>query len=302
MKRWAVGLVVLLGVSWGVISLAVDFDGDGKADIAIFRPSTGMWAVRSITNRVYYGHAGDIPIPGDYDNSGYTNIAIFRPSTGLWSIRNLTRVYFGATDDQPLAGGGQTFNRNCFYVDHANCRVGIGAWSPTQRLHVSGYGNERILVESLGAHNVELNLKNNATTWAIYNKADDGSLRFFNGGDKVTLESSTGNVGIGGNPYYKLYVGGAVMLQGQSSSPLISNFAAGIYAYPTTNTELWAMDGMGNTALLSPHDPETGEWIFYSKNLRTGRVVRVDMERLVRKIEELTGEQFMVERWEKPLD
>ncbi len=46
---------------------------------------------------------------------------------------------------------------------------------------------------------------------------------------------------------------------------------------------------------LSPHDPETGEWIFYSKNLKTGKTVRVNMEKLVKAVEKLTGEKFMVE-------
>ena len=43
----------------------------------------------------------------------------------------------------------------------------------------------------------------------------------------------------------------------------------------------------------------TGEWIFYSRNIKTGRVVKVDMERMIRKIQELTGEKFMAENWEK---
>ncbi len=59
--------------------------------------------------------------------------------------------------------------------------------------------------------------------------------------------------------------------------------------------ELFAKDGTGNVTQISPHDPETGEWIFYSKNVKTGKVVRVDMERLVKAVEKLTGEKFMVE-------
>ena len=59
--------------------------------------------------------------------------------------------------------------------------------------------------------------------------------------------------------------------------------------------ELWVKDGAGNTTQISPHDPETGEWIFYSKNIKTGRVVRINMEKLVKAVEELTGESFMVE-------
>jgi hypothetical protein len=42
----------------------------------------------------------------------------------------------------------------------------------------------------------------------------------------------------------------------------------------------------------------TGEWIFFSKNIRTGRVVWVDMERLVKAVEKVTGEKFMVENFE----
>jgi hypothetical protein len=59
--------------------------------------------------------------------------------------------------------------------------------------------------------------------------------------------------------------------------------------------ELWVQDGGGATTQISPHDPETGEWIFYSKNVKTGKTVRVNMERLVKAVEKLTGEKFMVE-------
>jgi hypothetical protein len=58
--------------------------------------------------------------------------------------------------------------------------------------------------------------------------------------------------------------------------------------------EIFVHDGTFETQ-ISPHDPETGEWIFYSKNVKTGRVVRIDMERLVKTVEKLTGETFMVE-------
>ncbi len=67
--------------------------------------------------------------------------------------------------------------------------------------------------------------------------------------------------------------------------------------YSTTG-ELFVEDGAGNVTQISPHDPETGEWIFYSKNIKTGKVVRVDMERLVKAVEKLTGEKFMIETYE----
>ena len=79
-----------------------DFDGDGSSDIAIFRETTGLWAVRGIT-RSYFGAEGDIPLPGDYDGDGSTDISVFRPSVGLWAIRGVSRSYFGMETDFPLA-------------------------------------------------------------------------------------------------------------------------------------------------------------------------------------------------------
>ncbi|MDP8215249.1 MAG: cellulase family glycosylhydrolase [Candidatus Euphemobacter frigidus] len=78
-----------------------DYDGDGSSDVALFRPSTGFWAVRGIT-ACYFGKEGDIPTPGDWNGDGTTEIALFRPSTGLWSVRDGDRLYFGKEDDIPV--------------------------------------------------------------------------------------------------------------------------------------------------------------------------------------------------------
>jgi len=78
-----------------------DYDGDGTKDIAIFRRTTGLWALRGIT-RAYFGGNIDEPIPGDYNDDGNSDIAIFRESSGLWAVRGLTRGYFGTTGDIPL--------------------------------------------------------------------------------------------------------------------------------------------------------------------------------------------------------
>ncbi|GBD96373.1 MAG TPA: hypothetical protein ENG83_09985 [Nitrospirae bacterium] len=70
------------------------------------------------------------------------------------------------------------------------------------------------------------------------------------------------------------------------------NQEASIYS---ASGELWVMDGAGNDTQISPHDPKTGEWIFYSKNVKTGRVLRVNMEELVRDMEKLTGKKYLIE-------
>ena len=81
---------------------AADLNGDGTGDIAIFRASSGLWAVRGVT-RVYFGGGSDEPVPGDYDGNSADDVGIFRGTSGLWAVRGETRVYFGTLGDIPVA-------------------------------------------------------------------------------------------------------------------------------------------------------------------------------------------------------
>jgi hypothetical protein len=49
------------------------------------------------------------------------------------------------------------------------------------------------------------------------------------------------------------------------------------------------MDAAGNATLLSPHDSETNEWIFRSKHTPTGKVLKIDVEKMLRFINEHFG-------------
>jgi len=66
-----------------------DYDGDGRADYAVFRPSTGTWIIqqsRAGLTQFQFGTSKDKPIPADYDGDGKTDRAVFRPSEGNWYI------------------------------------------------------------------------------------------------------------------------------------------------------------------------------------------------------------------------
>jgi len=99
MVMWGVSIVHLEAPSTS--STKYDFDGNGTADLSIFRPSNSLWAVK---DQIYqtFGKSGDIPVPADYNGDGKTDIAIFRPSTGLWAIKGQPYVSFGKNGDIPV--------------------------------------------------------------------------------------------------------------------------------------------------------------------------------------------------------
>ena len=66
-----------------------------------------------------------------------------------------------------------------------------------------------------------------------------------------------------------------------------------VYAKDDSGTaEVYVKDGAGNETKISPHN-QTGEWEYYSVNKSTGKTVRINMEKMIRKLEEITGETFI---------
>ena len=42
-----------------------DYDGDGRADIGVFRPAHGLWSVKDVTRITSPPGEKDYPVPGD---------------------------------------------------------------------------------------------------------------------------------------------------------------------------------------------------------------------------------------------
>lgn len=84
---------------------------------------------------------------------------------------------------------------------------------------------------------------------------------------------------------------GDLLTMDDTTAPPTPSNAAHLYA---KSGEMYVMDTGGNETQISPHD-EDGEWQYFSRNTRTGKVVRIRMEKMIRKLEELTGETFIEE-------
>ena len=86
---------------------------------------------------------------------------------------------------------------------------------------------------------------------------------------------------------------GPVHMEVLASDPSGVTNRAAIYAKDVSSSaELFVRDEAGNVTQISPHNAE-GEWTYYSENSITGKRFKVNMEKMIRRLEEITGEDFI---------
>ena len=118
-------------------------------------------------------------------------------------------------------------------------------------------------------------------TMAVFNAASSVDLNY-----NSTTRLQTSSTGV--------TVAGVVAMGVVSDPSTVANYAHVYAKDDSASAEVYVRDEAGNVTKLSPHN-QKGNWEYFSRNVNTGKVVRVDMEEMIKDIEKLTGKKYIKE-------
>ncbi|MET0753407.1 MAG: M36 family metallopeptidase [Pyrinomonadaceae bacterium] len=184
----------------------IDFDGDNKTDISIFRPSNGQWWYLKSSDggnaAFQFGNSSDKMAPADFTGDGKTDVAFFRPSTGEWFIlrsedNSFYSFPFGTVGDIPAPGDFDEDGK----ADAAVFRPSNGTWYINKSgggttIEAFGLSSDIPVVadyDSDGKADMAIYRPSTGTWWL--NRSNDGVIayQFGNSTDKPVQGDYTGD-------------------------------------------------------------------------------------------------------------
>jgi hypothetical protein len=170
-------------------------------------------------------------------------------------------------------------------VKRTDATVGASAYSIGWLQNATGYedGLNVLVTDQVVTLAADYAGTNHGTSLVF---ATNSGASAFGAAERARITSG-GNFKIGGSADRATTEGDKQLVLFDGTAP-VGTLANGVSFYSASG-EANVMDAAGNATLLSPHDAETNEWIFRSKHTPTGKVLKIDVERLLKFVNDHFG-------------